>query len=83
MPPSTKLQLLGTAEVAKILGITKQAIADRRRYSPWSLYADAGRPEFPKPIAELACGPIWDAREIHSYKRRYQTFQRRIRPYGR
>jgi len=80
--PTTKPQLAGTAEVAKILGVTKQAIADRRRHSPWSLEAEI-RPAFPKPIAELACGPIWDAREIRNYKRRYDTFLRRLRPYGR
>jgi len=37
----------GVAEVADLLHITKSAFADRRR-----------SPDFPQPIAELACGPI-------------------------
>ncbi len=40
--------LLGAAEVAKYLGVTRQRIAELRK-----------RPDFPKPIVELAAGPIW------------------------
>jgi hypothetical protein len=44
------------AEVAKLLAITKSALAERRHS-----YA------FPEPIARLACGPIWNLDEIHAY----------------
>jgi hypothetical protein len=50
------LRLGGVAEVAEMLYITKSALADRRR-----------SPGFPQPIAELACGPVWDLDEIDSY----------------
>ncbi len=50
------LRLGGCAEVADALGITKSALADRRRSQG-----------FPEPIAELACGPIWELDDIDTY----------------
>ena len=49
----------GVAEVADQLYITKSALADRRRSH-----------DFPKPLAELACGPIWDMADIEAYEAR-------------
>jgi len=52
----------GVAEVAERLYITKSALADRRRNH-----------DFPKPLAELACGPVWGSvrhRSLRSPTRR-------------
>ena len=51
------LRLAGVHEVAELLGITKSALADRRRHA-----------SFPSPLAELRCGPIWDLAELEGYK---------------
>jgi hypothetical protein len=63
--PQRPLRLGGVHEVAELLGIGKSALADRRR--------GLG---FPKPLAELACGPVWDLDEIEDYKlaREWQPF---------
>lgn len=50
-------RLGGVYEVSRLLGITKSSLADRRRHE-----------SFPKPIAELRCGPIWDLDDIDAYK---------------
>jgi hypothetical protein len=39
---------LGLAEVAVMLGVSKQRVSELR-----------SRPDFPSPIAELASGPVW------------------------
>jgi len=57
--PNKQLRLGGVSEVADRLYITKSALADRRRNHA-----------FPKPLAELACGPIWDLDEIEAYDAR-------------
>jgi len=51
------LRLAGVHEVAELLGITKSALADRRRHA-----------SFPSPLAELRCGPIWDLAEMEAYR---------------
>lgn len=43
------MELLGLAEIAALLGVTKQVIAN------WK----ARKPNFPTPIAELKSGPVW------------------------
>jgi hypothetical protein len=53
-PPTPRLG--GVAEVAYTLQITKSALAARRRNF-----------DFPQPIAELACGPIWNMADIDTY----------------
>ena len=50
------LRLGGVAEVADAPAISKSALADRRR-----------TPNFPQPVAELACGPIWNLNDIDTY----------------
>ncbi len=50
-------RLGGVAEVADLLLITKSALAYRRRNH-----------DFPEPLAELACGPIWNMDEIDAYQ---------------
>jgi hypothetical protein len=41
-------QLVGLAELAKLLGVSKQRVSELR-----------ARDDFPKPIADLAAGPVW------------------------
>ncbi|HEV8681571.1 MAG TPA: hypothetical protein VGS09_02180 [Actinomycetota bacterium] len=41
-------QLVGVAEIAGILGVSKQRVSE--------LWSD---PRFPRPVAELAAGPVW------------------------
>ena len=50
-------RLGGVAEVADLLYISKSALADRRRNH-----------DFPDPVAELACGPIWNLDDIDNYQ---------------
>ena len=60
------MRLGGVAEVANYLHISKSSLADRRR--SW---------QFPKPISQLECGPIWDMDEIEAYHfRRYRERRR-------
>jgi len=42
-------QYVGVAEIAEILGVSKQRVYELRR-----------RPDFPKPLVELAAGPVWN-----------------------
>jgi hypothetical protein len=51
-------ELLGAKEAAETLGMTQQNFRLRR------LEAD-----FPKPVAELACGPIWTRDQLIEYAR--------------
>jgi chromosome partitioning protein len=48
------MELLGLAEIAVLLGVTKQVVAN------WK----ARKPNFPKPMAELRSGPVWQKSEI-------------------
>ena len=60
------MRLGGVAEVANYLHISKSSLADRRQ--SW---------EFPQPITQLECGPIWDMDEIEAYDlRRYRQHRR-------
>lgn len=56
-----KPRFAGVAEAAELLKISKPALADRRRLSD----------DFPPPIAELACGPIWEVSDLRAYQRAY------------
>jgi hypothetical protein len=60
-----EVDLVGAAETAELLAITRSALWERR-HNPgrW-----AGRlPPFPKPVAELRCGPIWLRSQIEDYR---------------
>ena len=63
------LRLAGVAEVCALLGIARETLKLRRRtahsHSPWS----SRPPRFPKPVAELRCGPVWLLAEIEAYAR--------------
>jgi predicted DNA-binding transcriptional regulator AlpA len=45
--------ILGTAEVADVLGVSKQRIANLRKLA-----------EFPDPVVHLASTPLWDRSDI-------------------
>ncbi len=49
--------ICGTSEVAELLGVLKQRIHALRKMS-----------NFPKPVIKLASTPIWDKKEIMSFK---------------
>jgi hypothetical protein len=55
-------QLAGVAELAEILGVSKQRVSE---------LADA--PGFPQPLARLRSGPVWDRRAIGNFQ---QTWRR-------
>src|SRR5690348_3677822 len=47
-------QLVGMSEIAQIAGVTKQAVANWRDRNV----------DFPKPVANLKQGPVWELNEI-------------------
>lgn len=53
-------ELVGISEVADLAGVTRQAVGN------WK----ARDPSFPKPLAELKSGPVWQRKEIVSWLRR-------------
>jgi hypothetical protein len=51
------LDLVGSFEAAELLGISRSALWDRR-----------GRHDnFPSPVADLRCGPVWFRWQIQDY----------------
>lgn len=48
--------MLGLAEAAELLGLSRRALSGRR-----------GSPDFPVPVAELRCGPVWEREQIVAY----------------
>jgi hypothetical protein len=49
--------IVGVGEIAAKAGVTKQAVCNwRKRY-----------PDFPKPIKELASGPIFDLEQVKRF----------------
>jgi hypothetical protein len=60
-------ELLGLAETAAVLGMTKRNLLRRR-----------ARPDFPAPIAELAATPVWTRADVLRYaKAREERFVER------
>lgn len=54
-----ELRVVGLAEVADLLGVSKRTAT---RY--------AARADFPKPAAQLAMGPIWWTEDVEQWARR-------------
>jgi hypothetical protein len=48
--------LLGVAEVAAELGVSRQRLSELRR-----------RPDFPAPVSELAAGPVWSGSSLRRF----------------
>ncbi|MGZ4370981.1 MAG: helix-turn-helix transcriptional regulator [Gaiellaceae bacterium] len=51
--------LLGFHELADTFGISKQ---NTRKH--------VAKPDFPQPVARLACGPVWSASDVATYLER-------------
>ncbi len=51
------MELVGTSEIASLASSSRSAVSN------WV----ARDPSFPKPIADLACGQIWNKRDIQSW----------------
>lgn len=58
-------ELVGLAEAAELLGLSKGALGERRRRPGPRM------PVFPEPLARLACGPIWERTQIERYRDQY------------
>jgi chromosome partitioning protein len=57
-----ELSLVGLAEIAEMLGASKQTIANwRSRYS-----------DFPAPVADLRSGPVWAREEVSAWAQRHE-----------
>ena len=54
------LDLVGVAEIAELLGVTRQRVDAIARTHP----------DFPKPVADLAAGRIWQRRDIENWARK-------------
>jgi predicted DNA-binding transcriptional regulator AlpA len=48
--------ILGTSEVAEVLGVSKQRIHSLRQMK-----------EFPEPVVQLASTPLWDRKDVVSF----------------
>lgn len=60
-PPPRALPLLGTSEVAALLGVNKSQVSRWRSKPPKS------GPTFPDPVTRIAAGPLWDRREVQKF----------------
>jgi hypothetical protein len=60
---SPRLDLVGLAEAAALLGISRSALCQRRLTE-----ARRGEAGVPVPVAELSCGPIWRRTQILAYQ---------------
>jgi hypothetical protein len=63
-----RLDLVGAYEAAELLAITRSALWERRRRHD----------NFPSPVAELRCGPVWFRWQIQDYA----AEERRLGRYG-
>lgn len=52
-------QLVGLTEAAKIMGVSPQRAAQ---------LVEAYPDDFPEPVAQLACGPIWTEQDIWKFQ---------------
>ena len=61
------LDLVGSFEAAELLGISRSALWERRRRHD----------NFPPPVAELRCGPVWFRWQIQDYAAEERRLGRR------
>lgn len=54
------MEIVGIFEIANMAGVTPQAVSN------WL----SRKPDFPKPMATLASGPVWDGKTIRAWLRR-------------
>jgi hypothetical protein len=57
LPARLAVDLVGAWEAAEVLGITRSALAARRK----------SHVTFPVPVAELRCGPVWLRWQVQAY----------------
>ncbi|MEJ7831740.1 MAG: AlpA family phage regulatory protein [Nocardioides sp.] len=53
-----KRELVGVAEVAKLLGISRARVGQLAKTA-----------NFPEPVARLAAGPVWESADIQKWAR--------------
>ncbi len=56
------MELMGLYEIAKAAGVTPQAVSN------WV----ARKPDFPKPLTQLASGAVWDGRVVRTWLKEQQ-----------
>jgi hypothetical protein len=61
------LDLVGVCEAAELVGISRSALAARRR----------SHGSFPRPVAEPRCGPVWFRWQIQAYAAEERRLGRR------
>lgn len=54
-----KLDLVGTAEIAEMIGVSRQRVHQLTREDP----------DFPEPVAEISAGTIWLRADIEAWAR--------------
>lgn len=59
----TRIELGGVREISDELGVLRTTI------SMWA--SRRGRSKFPKPVAHLAMGPVYDMREVRAWHEKY------------
>jgi hypothetical protein len=62
---ATQLKLVGAAEAAEIIGISRATLSERRQRVFKA--GDVQPLRFPAPIAELRCGPVWHEADVVAY----------------
>ena len=72
MPGASKLDLVGLAEVAELLGTRRQQAVR------WTQQAD-----FPEPVARLRMGPIWRRADVTRWAKQREPNGRRKRSAGK
>ena len=65
--PDQPPELMGTAEVAAHLGVSRQRVLQ--------LLAQE-HSGFPQPVAVLSMGKVWDGRQVREWSRRHQRPRR-------
>jgi hypothetical protein len=68
---AVRRDLAGLYETAEMLQVSRSRISALRH-----------RPDFPAPVAELAAGPVWVAREIEAFADRWERQSGRPKLYG-
>lgn len=72
-----KLELVGLAEAADLLGVQKHTIGNyRTRLGVDEIRVGARGPAFPDPVAELRCGPIWTREQLVEWKAEHERRER-------
>ncbi|MCA2216981.1 helix-turn-helix transcriptional regulator [Jidongwangia harbinensis] len=54
--PRESLRLVGAHEIRKLIGVSRQRV-----------YQLARRPDFPKPVAKLTQGKIWNLNDVEEW----------------